>query len=250
MFRITSLLLILIFNLLINFQANMSLAEEVDKENIDSVEDSIQNYELIAIYLVGNEPRALIKNLEIPEEGVIEYKVGDFLSSKQIFSISKILFNPTARVEFIDKKGLSYLVKPRNIDFENLSGVPKGNFSTKPLPTYFSTKDSQNKSKKNIIKKKIDKEPSDTTTTSTSPVSSTDTSQGISPTTGSEKVTSPGALQPAQTPTSDSTQNVSMTSIQSGTSASTQTTSTAPAKVTPTNAPDSLDVSRPANPFE
>lgn len=109
--------------------------EELEDEE-DEVNNPDENFKLIAIYQVANKPRALIKDLANPEDSAKEYQVGDYLGEIQAFSISKILFNPTPRIELIDVNGLSYVIKPKSSDSQNSPSA--ASMSSKPLPTYFS----------------------------------------------------------------------------------------------------------------
>ncbi len=100
----------------------------LDKKEEDD-ETPVLTYKLIAIYLIGKEPRALIKNLETPDELPKEYMVGEYVDELQKFSIAKISFNPTARVELIDRDGLSYLIKPQ---ISENKGDASGKGASKP----------------------------------------------------------------------------------------------------------------------
>lgn len=97
-------------------------APEKKEEDLSSQEEKEEKinpsevYKLIAIYRVNNTPRALIKNAIYPEEGTREYKTGEYLDNAQSLLISRISFNPTARVELTDTEGFSYLLKPENYD--------------------------------------------------------------------------------------------------------------------------------------
>ena len=102
---------------------------EDNEEEVDNPENS---FKLVAIYLVGNKPRALIKNLDKPEDPAKEFQTGDYVDELQTFSISKILLNPTARIELTDLNGLSYVIKEKNADGTNSVK------SSKTLPSYFS----------------------------------------------------------------------------------------------------------------
>ncbi len=101
------------------------------EEEVDNPEDS---FKLIAIYLVGNKPRALIKNIDKPEDPSKEFQVGDYVDELGNFAISKILLNPTARVELIDPNGLNYIIKPKNTEDTNSTQLSK----TSKSPTYSS----------------------------------------------------------------------------------------------------------------
>ncbi|MBI3590168.1 MAG: hypothetical protein HY094_02180 [Candidatus Melainabacteria bacterium] len=124
-------------------------ASDKSQEDKEKVIDPSENYKLIAIYLIANKPRALIKNLAIPDEAPKEYQVGDFLDEFQTISVSKISFNPTARIELVDQNGLSYLIKPHSIDVKSLPSSPKTTFSNRAAPTYFSGGNTKSSSKRN-----------------------------------------------------------------------------------------------------
>ena len=120
---------------------------EEEKEKFDPV----QSYKLIAVYLFNKQPRALIKNLQTPEVGAAEYKVGDFLDELQTISVSKISLNPTIRVELLDEDGLNYLIKPSS-ESSN-SGITSGTTrktttGSKSVPSYFSGETRKIKAKK------------------------------------------------------------------------------------------------------
>ena len=103
-----------------------------DINNEEEVSNPEDNFKLIAIYLVENKPHALIKNLEKPEDPAKEFQVGDYVDELQTFLISKILFNPTTRIELIDLNGLSYVLKEKNTD------SPNNSTSSKSSPSYSS----------------------------------------------------------------------------------------------------------------
>lgn len=104
-----------------------------DEEELEKISDPSESFKLIAIYLVENKPRALIKNLEKPEDSAKEYQLGDYLDELQTFSISKILLIPTARIELTDLNGLSYVLKPKNTDNSTNTQSPK---TSKTTPSY------------------------------------------------------------------------------------------------------------------
>lgn len=121
-------------------EANES--DKNDEEMNDLEEEKKVNptkiYKLIAIYLIDKQPRALIKNLTLPDEAAHEYQVGEYLDDLQLLSVSKILLNPTFRIEIVDQDGLAYLLKPSEINSKETS-TTKTNYGTKSTPTYFSS---------------------------------------------------------------------------------------------------------------
>jgi hypothetical protein len=121
-----------------NISENKEKKEAVEKEE-DDAKDLIKNFKLIAVYLIANEPRALIKNLANPDEAPREFRVGDFIDDLQKLSVSRIAFNPTSRIELIDQSGFSYLLRESLRDLKELPGSPKIPTSvTKSAPSYFS----------------------------------------------------------------------------------------------------------------
>ncbi len=132
---------------------------EKKKEKIDPA----QSYKIIAIYIIGNEPRALVKNLATPDELPVEYRIGDYLDESQTLSISKISTNPTARVEIVDNEGLSYLIKPRSADDKGQAGSKGsyGSYGSRSLPTYVAGDKSKSK--------KTEKTSTDSTAPATAP---------------------------------------------------------------------------------
>lgn len=105
-------------------------------DDIEEKSDPSKNYKLIAIYLIGNKPRVLLKDLSDPDDPPKEYQSGDFLDDEQTISISKINFNPTARIELTDLDGISYLLKPQSIE-DAMSATSSSSALSKP--TYFSS---------------------------------------------------------------------------------------------------------------
>ncbi|GEM_PF-6622703 len=122
--------------------------EDEDKENKKEKIDPSRIYKIIAIYIIGDKPRALIKNLSTPEELPTEFQVGDYLDEMQIFSIAKISFNPTARVEIVDQNGLNYVMKPKSSDDKSVQGSSKTYTTSRSMPTYFSGGSAKSKSNK------------------------------------------------------------------------------------------------------
>lgn len=110
--------------------------EEALADDIEEKSDPSKNYKLIAIYLIGNRPRVLLKDLSNTDEPPKEFQLGDFLDEEQTVSISKINFNPTARIELTDLDGISYLLKPQNTE-DSKSATSSSSSLSKP--TYFSS---------------------------------------------------------------------------------------------------------------
>ncbi len=253
--------------------------EKKEESKIDKNDELLRKYKLIGIYLIGSQPRALIKNLEETEDTGKEYQQGDFLDDAQTFSVSKISFNPTARVELIDQDGINYLIKPHSVDVKNLSNSPKGNFAIKKAPTYSSTTSSSSSSKSK------NRPSSSSDTASKSPDQPATTEQAVPPPTTSTPATTTetttdkkdatsdlpknvapadasGSLQPQQQPSSgDSVQASTMSTGSEGApqqatqQQATQQTqkidSKNPSEQQNTRSPaDSLDTSRPTNPFQ
>ena len=253
--------------------SNDSMVVKDDSDDNENKEEDLaaepdQNFKLIAVYLVGNKPRALIKNLDKPEDPVKEYKIGDYLDELQFFSVSKILFNPTVRIELIDLNGLSYILKPKSTDSANNPS------SSRSLPTYSS---GGHKSKikraipttvKPVEKKKeesqslesaIKNDTANTTTQTTTapPVSAPpDATQTPPP---AVALPSPEQTQSTTTPTSapsveqiqntPTQQDIGSTSGQSAPPASTSVGKT-DSSMTGSSGSDSTDIiSRPSNPF-
>jgi len=110
-----------------------SVAEDADKADDIEKDNPGKNYKLVAIYLIGNKARVLLKDSGQPDVPAKEYQMGDFLDEAQTITISKINFNPTARIELTDSSGISYLLKPQSTEDSKKSGSSPGS-----LPTYFS----------------------------------------------------------------------------------------------------------------
>ena len=218
--------------------------------------DINQNYKLVAIYLIDSQPRALIKNLLIPEEGAMEYGVGDFLDELQTFSIYKVSFNPTARVELIDQDGVSYLIKPSGFDVKNLAGSPKGSFSSSmSVPSYFSAGGYKAKSKKSKVavsapgespSSTISDKPSDTTIKSREAVVEQLPQQEQPQQQPAPQVTPSQSLQAVTTGASQT--NSQEAAPKSGSAAETSNRPASP-PAQPSSG-DTLDLSRPSNPFQ
>ena len=209
------------------------------------------NFKLIAVYLIAKQPRALIKNLSIPEEGAKEFQTGDFIDEYQTIQVSKISLNPTTRVELLDQNGFAYLIKTQSFDMK--AAGSKGGGGSKIAPTYFggsakskpkkekgTTASTQPEKQDKIQAPEQPKKEETATTVSAPPVDTT----GQLPPTQTAGTTSQ-ALQPTTTTTA-SAPAVSQKSVSQPSQGS--TTQTAPAQPLP-QAQDSLDVSRPSNPF-
>ena len=232
-----------------------------DTGNGDLVVNPDESFKLIAIYLVGNKPRALIKNLEKPEDPAKEFQVGDYVDELQAFSISKILLNPTARIELTDSNGLSYLIKTKNTENANAAQPSK----SKSLPSYVS---GSNKIKIKKSTTPASPPPSDASSATATPVpppaekkddaASASLESAIKTETSAQTATPPPsnpppAEQPQNTqnaPSQPATQGIQTTST--GTTQTQTNTNTA----TPTagmkdsmSTSGAVDTSRPANPF-
>lgn len=110
--------------------------EEEEKEKIEP--SSI--FKLVAVFIIEKQPRALIKNLTKPEEPAREFQVGDYLDDEQIYTLSRITFNPTTRIEIIDQSGLSYLVKQSVIDEKVQKAIDTvGSGTGRSLPSKFTS---------------------------------------------------------------------------------------------------------------
>ena len=243
-------------------EKSASAADEEEAGDSEEKEkfDPAQDYKLIAVYLINKQPRALIKNLTTPEEAAKEYQVGDYLDELGTLSISKISFNPTTRVEFIDQDGLSYLIKPNSNDDKTAVSGAKGSYGNKAFPSHFSTGGTKPKIKKAsestatpsqappsspqekgsveaAVKEEID--------TSTKPTSqATNASQTQKP---QAETTSPPSQQ-----TGGGLQAVTTTSSQTGTSAPQKEGSSkteSPSKGPSPSLDSGLGVDRPKNPF-
>lgn len=226
------------------------LIEAQDTKKEEKKEDPMQNFKLVAIYLIGGQPRALIKDLSKPEEGAKEFKIGEFLDELQTYSISKIAFNPTGRIEIIDENGLSYLIKPYNVDVKNLGSTPKTTFTNKSTPSYFSG--SKSKSKKNASR---DSEAAASDKKQVPPVDAA--AKDIQATDSKPASQTPPTSQTSSTSQQSGTTSQTLQAVapaQPGDSAQAQTQKPSqPAGASTTTPPtpgDSLDVSRPSNPFQ
>ncbi len=250
-------LLILIFSITCNVQSidsksipgkpDLSLGNSLLPEPTPTPElvNIADNFKLIAVYLIAKQPRALIKNLSIPEESAKEFQTGDFLDEYQTIQVSKISLNPTTRVELIDQNGYAYLIKPQS--FDSKAATSKGGFGGKAAPTYFGgqAKSKQKKERDSASAEKPEKQDK-TQTADGSPkkeepldkpskpaVDTTSQIQAQQPT-----GTTSQALQPTITTTSASL---------SAPSAASQKAPPAPAQVLP-QGQDGSD-NRPVNPF-
>ena len=165
-----------------------SKKDETDTgESEDHIYNPGRSFKLIAIYLIGNKARALIKNLNLPDEPPKEFKVGDYIDEDEIFSISRISLNPTSRIELIDANGLSYILKPKSR--ENDQNTQSMSVTTsKPTPTYYS-----GAKKKKLTLPKTE----ETSTQPTPPPSTSDSSAQPTP----PPSTSDSSAQPTPPPT-------------------------------------------------
>ncbi len=248
--------------------------DEKEESKADTNDELLRKYKLVGIYLIGSQPRALIKNLEETEDGAKEYQQGDFLDDALTFSVSKISFNPTSRVELIDQDGINYLIKPHSVDVKNLSGSPKGNFAIKKAPTYSSGSSATTSKAKNRPSTSSDASskppeqpvPAEQTSPSTTatPAAATAEAGTKKDATSSEDSQknaatgdASGSLQPQQQPSSsDSVQASAMSVGSEGAPPQTQKTesktdSKNPSEPQNTRSPvDTPDTSRPTNPFQ
>ncbi|OGI06737.1 MAG: hypothetical protein A3I68_08300 [Candidatus Melainabacteria bacterium RIFCSPLOWO2_02_FULL_35_15] len=223
-------------------------SDSSQEEEVDNPEDS---FKLIAIYLVGNRPRALIKNLDKPEDPAKEFQIGDYVDESGNFAVSKILLNPTARVELTDPNGLSYIIKPRNTEDTNAAQLSK----TSKSPTYSS---GSNKIK---IKRATtpSAKPAGDSSSSGTPGETTSLESAIKNDTASQTPTAPPPSTPPPVEQPQNTQNPPQQEPASSQAIQTipgSTSQTQPAVATPPSAAsmtgsggsDSID-SRPKNPF-
>ncbi len=249
--------------------------EDNESEEEEAVEPPDENFKLLAIYLVGNKPRALIKNLDKPEEPAREYQVGDYVDDSQIFSVSKILLNPTLRIELVDSNGLSYIVKPKNTDNMNnpapLKSSPSysGGYKTKIKKAATSTarsagettssgapsaqvKSSEKKEDAASLESAIKNDAAPAASTITTPPPSAPAPTQLPPGTTTPP---PGLTQPSSAPApSEQIQNTnSPAPSQAGGAAQPQTNvppmGTTDYAMSGSGASDSLNTSRPSNPF-
>ena len=213
---------------------------EENNPEVENKADPTQVYKLIAVYLIGKQQRALIKNDLEPEEGAKEYKTGDYLDEERTVSISRISMLPTARIELIDSRGLTYLMKPYTVDITNSRGGGKIAGSS-AFPTYSS---SPSKSTSSSSSSAASSAPPPAPSSSTASTTTSDSSSTAAPSSDSSSASTPAASseQPAAAapqPSSDSSSSPSAApSAASSASDSSQASS-----------PNGLDVSRPSNPF-
>ena len=240
----TYLNLILVFIFLISNFCLICHAEDEAQENKTDEEivqqeeiNPIENYRLIAVYMVNKKLKALIKNISTPEEGTKEYRTGDYLDELQTISIAKISINPTTRVEIIDQNGLSFLLKQTTNPDDKQTTKPKTPYAkSSPSYTYGKTykikpkgEASQETTTKKELKTAVKKDSTEGTeqqatqeSSSLKPVSMAE-QEGLTPKTNGKEATKETTKEATKTDTS-----------QTGTS----------------KPPDKLDVSRPSNPFE
>lgn len=225
--------------------------EEEKEETIDP--SSI--FKLVAVYLIDNQPRALIKNLTKVEEPAREFQVGDSLDDEQIYTLSKITFNPTTRIEIIDKSGLNYLVKQSHIDEKSGQGTASTLGSTttrKSLPGKYTSSGAKKAPKKTPTKIKEAEKAVETK----GQEKKEEVKETIEAQIKKEETISP-ALPPLEAPKQATTdvqaqgQQPSQTvTIGGGQTAEKTEKKSAPAASAPTpRSSDVLDVSRPADAF-
>lgn len=220
---------------------------EIEKESEEEVGDQVQFYKLIAIYLINNKPRALIKNVTTPEEAAKEYQVGDYLDESQTLSISKITLTPTTRIELTDLNGLSYLIKPsvgENKGASGSSASSKSYFGSKASPSRFSGSSSKSRAKK---PSEGTTPPSDTTSTSQEKKEE----QGAVESAVKKEETASVTKQGTAT-TGSASQTTTSTSLQSTSTSKESSTNTQAAETKPSSTPkssDSLGVDRPTDAY-
>ena len=213
------------------------------KEDKNEKIDPLQTYKIIAIYIIGNQPRALIKNLSTPEELPVEFQVGDYLDEMQTLSVAKILFNPTARVEIVDQSGLSYVIKPRNSDDKNTLTGSKTSYGSMSMPTYFSGGSAKSKSNK----------PDKATTSSpteippTQPPSQQAAPQGVDTAKAAGEAALPAV---SATPAAAAQTSQALQAVSTGASVQASPTGQSKTDITMTApAPSVSEPTRPSNPF-
>lgn len=227
-------------------------------DDIEGKSDPSKNYKLIAIYLIGNRPRVLLKDLSDPDDPPKEYQAGDFLDEEQTISVSKINFNPTARIELTDLDGISYLLKPQNIE-DSMSATSSSSSLSKP--TYFS-------SGKGKIKRSVSSPPSPVKASNAQPPPSSPNPPPSTPAAeqavkkDEQQNTAPAQSPPATAPppaqalmaAPDALAPSGTTTLTTGSGASATGSGPGggysdPPKQEP-SMDSMLDVARPANPFE
>lgn len=220
--------------------------EDALADDIEEKSDPSKSFKLIAIYLIGNRPRVLLKDLSDPDEPPKEFQEGDYLNDEQTVSISKINFNPTARIELTDLDGISYLLKPQNLE-DSMSGVT----TSTSKPTYFS---SGSKSK---IKRSVSTPPSPVNPPPNPPPQP---AANNAPAETAKKEEAPASPAPAQAgapaqalmAVSDSAGSAGATALTAGSGASATGSGPGGGSEPPKDPPmDSMGAdSRPVNPFE
>lgn len=245
----------------VNKKESSKAAPKQTEEQVEEEEDinPAQTYKLIAIYLVENQPRALIRNENKPEQGARDYKVGEYLDELKTVSISKISFTPTARVELIDKSGLTYLMKPYSLD--ESTPHARGATSSKTYATYSSSPATgavtkpKTKSKNQAQKKEEGSQPSEVEKPATSTLESAikqESAQETQPAEAPKEEASSPSIQPATQPQAKEEAGGPQAKAPAQDKAS-QQEAKAPPQPSPQGAssePDNgLDVSRPTDPF-
>ena len=249
--------------------SNEDSKDSMDDKSADDVNDSKgeeqvidnpdESFKLIAIYLVGNKPRALIKNLDKPEDPAKEFQVGDYVDELQAFSISKILLNPTARIELVDPDGLSYVIKTKNTDSTKTTQPSK----SKSLPSYLSgsnkvkikrattTTTKPVNDKASPAAPSANEKPSEkkNETTSLESAIKTDTSSQTTTPPPSNPPPAPAAEQPQNTPQQQPASQGIQTTSTGTTQTNTVTVPTAKTDSMMATSGGAVDTSRPSNPF-
>ena len=250
MHKIFTIFIILSFCIALSYVGNSKAGEVTQpskspESKAEKERNPILDYKLIAIYKIENQKRALIFNEALPDDGAKEYKEGDYLDELENFSVHKIVINPTAKIEIVDKDGLSYLIRPHSVDVKSLSG---GQAGTRSIPSQFSGGGTS------IKKPPSSKRPS------------TDTDEAKAPKEKEESTTSPPSQAASETKTTETSQEAKEQpagtdgAIQaagktapgatdtSSQKSDTATTTAPPSGQTSQPAADDLQ-SRPSNPF-
>lgn len=221
-----------------------ALTENIDKEPEEEINPA-QIYKLIAVYIVGKQPRALIRNDLVPEDGPMEYRVGDYLDDAQTVSITRISLSPTTRIELIDNRGLTYLMKPYTIDTANSPASGSKFTGAGAFPTYSSSsKKSTSSSTASTSTPPVSTTPSPDTSSTSTP-SSTSDAASVPPSSGSDesKKQEPAIKASATESTPESTSKPEE-------KAASQEPSSPSGTSTDASGGSGLDFSRPANPFD
>jgi hypothetical protein len=229
------------------------------EEEEQVIDDPDESFKLIAIYLVGNNPRGLIKNLDKPEDPAKEFQVGDYVYVDELkaFLISKILLNPTARIELVDPNGLSYVIKTKNTDSTKIAQPSKSKY----LPSYLSGSNKV-KIKRAAVTTAPTTPATDTSSAPVKPSEKKDEATSLESaikTDTSSQTTTPSPSNPPPAPTAEQPQNPppqqpASQGIQTTSTGTSQTNTATPPPAAKTDSMmatsgGAVDTSRPSNPF-